>query len=211
MEIVFSEGRKWGVRSIVVEFGVFGAPRFSVQRSPNPLKIGIWGPLDWKSGRPKNAKSYHDGSDPPFAALWCLKTQTIPNPHLGIANGGVPGRGFSNSCTCCVFFAWTSVFAREFLLKIDTSLAIATSGWDKSVIWNPPFRKPPHLICPTHLRCRNTTKLGGGSWHTPLFCQGKLAFSVVESDGACLKKIFYRHSFQGIIGEKLKSIAFGGS
>ena len=40
-----SEGRKWGVRSVVVEFGVFGAPRFSVQRSPNPLKIGIWGPL----------------------------------------------------------------------------------------------------------------------------------------------------------------------
>ena len=27
------EGRKWGVRSVVVEFGVFGAPRFSVQRS----------------------------------------------------------------------------------------------------------------------------------------------------------------------------------
>ena len=41
-----SEGRKWGVRSVVVEFGVFGAPRFSVQKSPNLLKIGIWGPLD---------------------------------------------------------------------------------------------------------------------------------------------------------------------
>ena len=66
----FSEGREWGVRSVVVEFGAFGAPPFSVQRFPNPLKIGIWGPLDWKSGRPKNAKSYHDGSDPPFAALW---------------------------------------------------------------------------------------------------------------------------------------------
>ena len=63
-------GRKWGVRYVVVEFGVFGAPRFSVQRSQNPLKIGIWGALDWKSGRPKNAKPYHDGSDPPFAALW---------------------------------------------------------------------------------------------------------------------------------------------
>ena len=72
--IFVSEGRKWGVRSVVVEFGVFGAPRFSVQRSQNPLKIGIWGPLDWKSGRPKNAKSYHDGSDPPFAALWLSET-----------------------------------------------------------------------------------------------------------------------------------------
>ena len=27
--------RKWGVRSVVVGFGVFGAPQFSVQRSPN--------------------------------------------------------------------------------------------------------------------------------------------------------------------------------
>ena len=71
-----SEGRKWGVRSVVVEFGVFGAPWFSVQRSQNPLKIGIWGPLDGKSGRPKNAKLKfnHDGSDPPFAALWALVT-----------------------------------------------------------------------------------------------------------------------------------------
>ena len=48
----------------------FLGPRFSIQRSPNPLKVGIWGPLDWKSGRPKTAKSYHHGSDPPFAALW---------------------------------------------------------------------------------------------------------------------------------------------
>ena len=42
----YSEGHKWGLRSVVVEFGVFGAPRFSVQRPQNPLKIGIWGPLD---------------------------------------------------------------------------------------------------------------------------------------------------------------------
>ena len=65
-----------------VEFGVFGAPRSSAQRSQkfqNSLKIGIWGPLDWKSGRPKNAKSYHDGSDPPFAALWDWKFQARLN------------------------------------------------------------------------------------------------------------------------------------
>ena len=30
--------------------------------------------------------------------------------------------------TSCVFFAEKSVIAREFLLEIDTSLAIATSG-----------------------------------------------------------------------------------
>ena len=35
-----SEGRKWGVGSVVVRFGVFGVPRFSVQRSPdNPYPL----------------------------------------------------------------------------------------------------------------------------------------------------------------------------
>ena len=42
-------------------FGVFGAPRFSVQRSQNACFKGVLGPnlgpLDGKSGRPKNAKS----------------------------------------------------------------------------------------------------------------------------------------------------------
>ena len=33
-----SEGRKWGVRSVEVEFGVSGAPRFSAQRSPEVPK-----------------------------------------------------------------------------------------------------------------------------------------------------------------------------
>ena len=64
-----SEGRKWGVRSVVVEIGVFGAPRFSVQRSPNTYFERVLGLLDGKSGRPKNANFNHDGSDPPFAAL----------------------------------------------------------------------------------------------------------------------------------------------
>ena len=41
--------------------------------------------------------------------------------------GGVPGRGFSNSWICCVFFAKRSVIAREFLPEFDTSPAIATS------------------------------------------------------------------------------------
>ena len=36
----FSEGRKWGVRFVVVEIGVLR------QKSQNPLKIGIWGSLD---------------------------------------------------------------------------------------------------------------------------------------------------------------------
>ena len=33
-KLILSEGRKWGVRSVVVGLGVFGAPHFSVQRSP---------------------------------------------------------------------------------------------------------------------------------------------------------------------------------
>ena len=57
------------------------------------------------------------------SVVWVLREQ------LEIANGGVPGRGVSaiggfGGC----FFARTSAIAREFLLEIDTSLAIAMSG-----------------------------------------------------------------------------------
>ena len=38
----YSEGREWGVGSVVVEFGVLGAPRFSVQRSQNTCFKGFW-------------------------------------------------------------------------------------------------------------------------------------------------------------------------
>ena len=72
--------------------------------------------------------------------------------------GGVPRRGFSNSWTCCVFFAWKSVIAREFLLKIDTSLAIATSGLRTNLLFekppseNPPFNFPDKPGCLQFLR-----------------------------------------------------------
>ena len=56
---------EWGVGSVVVGFGVFGAPRFSVQRSQNTGFKRVLGPLDGKSGSPKNAKFNHDGSNPP--------------------------------------------------------------------------------------------------------------------------------------------------
>ena len=42
----------------------WGAPIFRPE-VPKPFKIGIWGPLDRKLGRPKKAKFNHDGSDPP--------------------------------------------------------------------------------------------------------------------------------------------------
>ena len=34
--VITSEGREWGVGSVVVESAFFGAPRFSVQRPPKP-------------------------------------------------------------------------------------------------------------------------------------------------------------------------------
>ena len=43
----------------------WGTPIFR-SRSQNPLKQA----LDWESGRPKNSKSNHDGSNPPFSAPW---------------------------------------------------------------------------------------------------------------------------------------------
>ena len=52
-----SEGRKWGVRSVVVGSGVFGAPRFSVQRSEIPIFKGFWDLWTEKRGAPKTPKS----------------------------------------------------------------------------------------------------------------------------------------------------------
>ena len=82
---LFSEGRKWGVRSVVVGFGVFGAPRFSVQRSQNPLKIGIWGPLDGKSGRPPKTPKIPTTTD--------LTPHLRPSDHLLSGTGGIRFRG----------------------------------------------------------------------------------------------------------------------
>ena len=67
----------------------WGRPDVPSRGPQNPLKIGIWGPLDWKLGRPKNAKSYHDGSDPPFAALWFHDAK---NRRGGRIRGWGPGR-----------------------------------------------------------------------------------------------------------------------
>ena len=58
-----------GFGSVVVGFSIFGVPRFSAQRSLNTYFERDLGPLDTKSGRPKNPKPNHDGSNPPFAAL----------------------------------------------------------------------------------------------------------------------------------------------
>ena len=53
-----------GVRSVVVEFGVFwGTPIFRPE-VPKPL-----GTSGLTIGAPQNAKPYHDGSDATFAAL----------------------------------------------------------------------------------------------------------------------------------------------
>ena len=49
-----SEGRKWEmVRPVVVEFGVFWAPRFSVQRCPNTNFLKSFGTSGRKIGAPQ--------------------------------------------------------------------------------------------------------------------------------------------------------------
>ena len=57
LQQVFSEGRKWGVRSVVVGFGVFGVPRFSVQRSPTPIFKEFSGFWTENRGAPKTPNS----------------------------------------------------------------------------------------------------------------------------------------------------------
>ena len=60
-----SEGREWGVGSVVVDFRVFGAPRFAVQKPPNTCFKGFWGFWTENRGAPKKRKL----------------TTTDPTPH----------------------------------------------------------------------------------------------------------------------------------
>ena len=72
-------------------------------------------------------------------------------------------RGFSNSWTCCVFFARKSVIAREYSPEFDTSPTIATSVLeDCSAIARTPFLEHPHSNFPNRglsgWRARNAEK-----------------------------------------------------
>ena len=62
---MISEGREWAVGSVVVDFPVFGAPRFSVHRTQNPLKEVFWVLWTENRGAPKTRNS----------------TTTDPTPH----------------------------------------------------------------------------------------------------------------------------------
>ena len=52
-----SEGREWGVRSVVVQFDAFGAPRFSVQRSQMTYFKRFWDLWSENRGAPKTQNS----------------------------------------------------------------------------------------------------------------------------------------------------------
>ena len=52
-----SEGREWGVGSVVLDFRVFGAPQFSVQSPQNTYFKGFWGLWTENRGAPKTRKS----------------------------------------------------------------------------------------------------------------------------------------------------------
>ena len=60
-----TEGRECGVGSVVVDFRVFGAPRFSVQRPRDPLQSVVWDLWTENRGAPKTRNS----------------TMTDPTPH----------------------------------------------------------------------------------------------------------------------------------
>ena len=81
---------------------------------------------------------------------------------LGIANGGVPGRGFSNSWTCCVSLRGNLLLQGILskLLKIDLSLAIATSGLRTNLLFEmSPFQKKPFDLPISYFRNERKKKL----------------------------------------------------
>ena len=98
--------------------------------------------------------------------------------------------------------AWKSVIAREFLLKIDTSLAIATSGlrtnllFDKPLSENPPFDFPNGVVY--KIRERNRAKklphTGRRGTHAFLGARQRSGKGVVRRNG-CPKGCFLESPF----------------
>ena len=99
----------------------WGAPIFRPEAA-KPFKNRYLGPLDWKSGRPKNAKSYHDGSDPPFAALWlALLKWGCANSVVGLELADVTARDVTGFCAFSPPGNWplfTQISGRNFLPEI---------------------------------------------------------------------------------------------
>ena len=96
-------------------------------------------------------KSNNNSYGIPFARSFplshCNKNLFSSNGvFLGIANGGVPGREFSNSWTCCVFFAWKSVIARELYLKSTLRLLLRRRVWGQICCLKNLLPKTPHSI-----------------------------------------------------------------
>ena len=60
-----------------------GAPRFSLQRSQNPLKLVFWDLGTENHGAPQNAKFNHDGSNPPFCDPLSKHINKIPRKVPG--------------------------------------------------------------------------------------------------------------------------------
>ena len=85
--------------------------------------------------------------------------------------GGFQEGGFQIVERAAFSFVWKSVIAWEFLLKIDTSLAIATSGLRTNLLFEKPLPKTPHLILPsskTRRRNRRESRdFGGLRWRRP--------------------------------------------
>ena len=71
--------------------------------------------------------------------------------------GGVQRGGFSAIAGELGFFAKRSVFAREFLLEFDTSLAVATSGWRTTLLLQE--HPPLNPNCPELLSTTETPKI----------------------------------------------------
>ena len=88
LEFSISEGRESGVGSVVVEFGVFGAPRISVQRSQNTCFKGFWDLWTENRGAPKMPNS----------------TTTDPTPHSRPSDYNVymDAEALDHNSNCCL-------------------------------------------------------------------------------------------------------------
>ena len=72
---VFSEGRRWGVGSVVVG-SAFGAPQIFAPNRSETLQNQGFGASGLKIGAPQKRRFNDHGSNAPFSALWVFDPET---------------------------------------------------------------------------------------------------------------------------------------
>ena len=125
-----------------VNFGGFCRGGFSWRIFPGTFCPQKWEKNRWQNPRENPAGQKIKSTKIRSAKIWPKKWH-----HFFIWEsrmGGFQEGGFSNSWTCCVFFAWISVLQGNSCLKSTLHLLLRRRVWGQiCYLKNPPSENPP--------------------------------------------------------------------